>query len=191
MEDACVTGTRSIGELERALEQAGDALAGKELVWVFGVGAIAGLERLDSALKEVDLEVRILVGREMRLLSSVGFVEWDEGTLLDDGGALTNPGVQLANPLFGPHNPAWRNHDWKTARDVCAEIGHAVLDSVATAQGWSEARRRGSALGYSGLQGRLVFEHRVPRTSLTLLWCRGTWNGRPWEPLFAPSEEGS
>lgn len=189
VEDACITATRSIGELERTLDRAGDELAGKELIWVFGVGAIAGLERLDSALKEVDLEAQILVGREIRLLSSVGFAEWDEGTLLDEGGGLSNPSVQLANPLFGPHNPAWRNHDWKTARDVCSDIGYALLEQMAAEHNWSDLRRKGSALGFSGLQGRLVFEHRVPKTTLTLLWCRGTWNGRPWEPLFTPSED--
>ena len=81
------------------------------------------------------------------------------------------------------------NHDWKTARDVCSDIGYALLEQMTAEQNWSDLRRKGSALGFSGLQGRLVFEHRVPKTTLTLLWCRGTWNGRPWEPLFTPSED--
>ena len=78
----------------------------------------------------------------------------------------------------------WDGQDQAAARALCADIGYALLESTATQKGWSDARRRASALGYSGLQGRLVLGHRVPRSTLPCLWCRGTWSGRPWRPLF-------
>jgi HD superfamily phosphohydrolase len=40
------------------------------------------------------------------------------------------------------------------------------------------------AFGYSGLGGRVATMLSVPASTITALWCPGTYNGEPWVPLF-------
>ena len=188
VDDALLTG----GRQEDALEQLLDALDDERTAQLrqctvticVALGTDAGIERVGSLLEDRGLQPRIWAGREQRLLSDLGWAEWEAGTLLDDSGTIVSPGSHLADPLFSPHHPAWSGADHQVARSLCEDIGHALLEDLALAEGFSEARRRGAALGAAGLQGTLVMGHRTPRSTLPLLWCRGTWQGRTWIPLF-------
>jgi len=187
LDDCCVSGTRLLGTVRRLVEGLNEVhrsrLKRHGLVVVVSLATTAGLERVLRYCEEQAIPLRYLVGRERRLLSDLGWREWEDGGLLDEGGALTMPAVTLYQPLFSPHLTVWGG-DHIVARDLCDDIGQAILEDVALQKGWSPERRAGSGLGYSGLQGRLVLGHRVPRTTLPLLWCRGRWRGRPWVPLF-------
>ncbi len=179
-DDALVTGARSLRRLQALLEALSEeeraALRERELVLVFAMGTLVGIDTVGTWLEEQGLHPRILVGRERRLLSDLGLEELDAGTLYDlETGWLTQPGAQLAAPLFSVHEPVWAGRDPAVARDICLEIGRAVDPQ--------------NPLGLGGLQGRLVFGHRVPQTTVACLRAGGEWRDRPWEPLFAPEAE--
>jgi hypothetical protein len=192
-DDVCLTGTRHIGLLDGIWGGLNDVAKGRlqrhGLVLVFAMATTAGLERVGRWLERRSIPQRAVVGRERRLLSDLGWSEWDSGHLLDEGGALAQPAVHLIEPLFSPHNPVWGG-DHLAARALCADMGRALLEPMADAKGWSEARLTGSVLGFSGLQGRLVLGHRVPRSTLPVYWCAGRWRSRPWVPLFPDDAAG-
>ena len=133
--DAVITGAHPqvlLAQILDGLEPTQRAtLANRQLVLVFAIGTLVGIETLGSWLEGRGLNPRILVGRELRWLSGLGLEELDAGTLYDaDTGWLTQPGAQLADPLFSVHLPAWVGRDPSVAKQVCAEIG-AALDPQA------------------------------------------------------------
>jgi hypothetical protein len=88
-----------------------------------------------------------------------------------------------------PFSPAmcyiWRSLDERDRlRATLEEIGETLLERRAAEKQWAEKRRHESALGYSGFQRLLVFEHNVPKTTITALWERGHFQGTEWRPLF-------
>jgi hypothetical protein len=164
------------------------ALRARPLKFVFGIGTDAGRVQLSKLLDESRLDHEIIVGREFPLLSEQGRTALAQGSLFD-GEAIRDPVLSLATPLFSPFERVWpRDKSWEEARDFCEHVGYELLARRANSNEWSEGRRRASALGYSGVQGRLVFGHNVPKTTLTMLWESGAVDGHPWIPLF-PSRE--
>jgi len=137
-------------------------LRGRKLVFAFALATLHGESQLQAFIEDHQLMGRIVVGQSLQRLSAVG---WEH---LPD--VLTE--IELARPLFSPHNPHWRGRDWRVARARCVDIGTALCGPR-------------DALGYRGFQGRLVFGHRVPPSTLSLLWKEGVWRGRPWRPLFS------
>lgn len=193
-DDAVITGSRQQEAWEAALAELDPleraALADRELVLAFAIGAPVGVDHLGTWLESQGLRPRILVGHEQRLLSAFGWEELDADTLYDEAtGAVTQPLAVLAEPLFSVHDPTWAGRDPVVARDVCADIGRSLIGGLPDAADWSAARVAGAALGVGGLQGRDVFGHRTPESTLTLLWCPGTWRDRPWLPLFPDPED--
>lgn len=196
-DDALITGARLEQTLGPALDELSEAQrrALSERSWVIavGVGSLVGVEHIGSWLEsELGRAPRIVVGRDLRILSGLGLEELDAGTLYDEQtGALTQASAQLAEPLFSIHEPLWAGRDPQVAREVVTEIGQSLLGSLPDTADWTQARLRGTALGAGGLQGRLVFGHRTPETTVTCLWCPGTWRGHVWRPLFEQPEEAT
>ena len=132
------------------------------LVFVFSIASYFAEAALQSFIEEMGWMGQVLVGERLQRLSDVGWEHCPE--VLSE--------AELANPLFSPHAAVWDGRDWRDARALCVEIG-GTLDHP------------DHALGYRGFQGRLVLGHRVPRSTLTLLWKEGVWRGRRWAPLFS------
>jgi len=161
-DDALLDAAPLIAELEALDSGACKRLREVNLVCAFAIASYHGEATLREYLTERELLFQVLVGRRVARLSEIG---WEQ-----EPDVLTE--AELAEPLFSPHPPWWRGRDWNAARALCAEIGAALGDER-------------DALGRAGFQDRLVFGHRVPPTTLTLLWKSGAWKGKPWIPLFS------
>lgn len=68
-------------------------------------------------------------------------------------------------------------------KTFCTDVGYNILARRGQEKDWNDARRRESALGFSDFQRLLVFPYNVPKTTVTLLWERGTPEFA-WQPLF-------
>jgi len=148
------------------------------------VGSNWARHRLREFFTEHGLQGEIHHAHSIAVLSEQGMRDLGAGTLVDESKSLRDPVRQLGDPLFCPWSRLAHPGRWEEARDFCATVGYALLERIAADAGWTEHRRRASALGYSGIQGGLVFSHNVPRSCLTLLWASGVYRGRPWIPLF-------
>ena len=155
-----------------------------KLIFLFALGANAGFFRLKHFLSENGVDHEIVYAVEIPCLSHQGLQDLNDITLLDNSGTLSNSLRQLSQPIFAPWAHFEKPTEWEVAKDFCAEVGYSLLERYAKEGNWSDVRRCGSSLGYSGMQGRLVFSHNVPKTTLTLLWASGEYDGKPWIPLF-------
>ena len=71
--------------------------------------------------------------------------------------------------------------DRLNAENMCREIGYNLfLDK----DHWSKEKMYDNSLGYGNEQGLFVTFWNVPTTTLPILWKRGNYNDRIWEPLF-------
>jgi hypothetical protein len=132
------------------------------IVFAFSMASRFAVAALRSFIEERGWMGQVLVGESVQRLSDVGWQHCPE--IVSE--------AELANPLFSPHAAGWGARDWREARALCVDIGSA-LDHP------------DHALGHRGFQGRLVLGHRVPRSTLTLLWKEGAWMGKAWTPLFS------
>lgn len=79
---------------------------------------------------------------------------------------------------------AWASADERDELKAFAkEVGYNILGPRAQSKGWDDARRVESSLGFSDFQRLLIFPYNVPKTTVTMLWEKGTQD-RPWQPLF-------
>ncbi|WP_176042946.1 phosphoribosyltransferase-like protein [Burkholderia stabilis] len=87
--------------------------------------------------------------------------------------------------IFDPLGPVgWLNEEERDEMKVfCEDVGYRILERRSTAKGWTDQRRRESALGFSDRQRLLVFPYNVPKSTLTLLWERSSGDFH-WNPLF-------
>ncbi len=80
------------------------------------------------------------------------------------------------------HNP----RDRLLAEEMCKDIGyHLFSDKI----NWSEEKRQINSLGYGNEQRLFVSFWNVPTTTLPILWKRGNYNNKIWEPLFSRREK--
>jgi len=108
-------------------------------------------------------------------------------TGLNPGKVVLRYGViepELAK-AFEPLGPvAWASSRQRdTLKTFAEEVGYGILGPRAEKKAWDDERRRKSALGFSDFQRLLVFPYNVPKTTVTLLWEKGT-ESREWMPLF-------
>jgi hypothetical protein len=152
------------------------------------IGTTLAQVRLGKFFSDLEVAHTIVIGRVIPWLNEAGMEALIGRTLVDASGSLREPLQHLADPIFSPMSPLYRENQWERAKNLCDEIGFELLRSYAAERNWSIERQRGSALGFSGMQGRLVFSHNVPKTTLTLLWCGGQLEGKAWVPLFPARE---
>ena len=90
--------------------------------------------------------------------------------------------VYLKYKMLGP--VGWLDEEEREdMKEFCTDVGYKALAKRAESKGWTDERRRESALGFSDAQRILVFPYNVPKTSLTLLWEKSR-DSFEWEPLF-------
>ncbi|MDN7902149.1 hypothetical protein QZM82_38810 [Burkholderia cepacia] len=91
----------------------------------------------------------------------------------------------VSSRIFDPLGPVgWLNEEERDEmKAFCEDVGYRILEGRAKAKGWTDKRRRESALGFSDRQRLLVFPYNVPKTTLTLLWERSSGDFH-WNPLF-------
>ena len=108
-------------------------------------------------------------------------------TGIDPSRAIIRFGVleHSLSKAFQPMGPiAWASSDERNElRQFASEVGYDILEHRTRIKNWSDERRRESALGFSDFQRLLVFPYNVPKTTVTLLWEKGS-ETRPWRPLF-------
>jgi len=160
------------------------ALRTRNLIFVAAIGTSMSYLRLKRFLQDQDISHEIRFAEMIPLLSPKGVDDFQNGRLLDENRIIRNPLEQLAEPLFTPSSLLHRADALEEAKAFCEEVGYALLEQRAASDNWTDQRRRGSSLGYSGMQGRLVFAHNVPKPTLTLLWSEGMYRGKRWLPLF-------
>jgi len=203
LDDCLVTGTQAwhifselLGIWNRPPKYEPTALSATELaclrerriVLAAALGTDFARHRLNEFFRSQGIDHEVRFARTVPLLSESGVADLAEQRLFDASKSLNDPVRQLADPIFCPWARIDHPERWKEARDFCNDVGYALLEPISAASGWSDDRRRGSGLGYSGLQGKLVFSHNVPRSTLTLLWAPGVYGGRSWVPLFPARE---
>lgn len=90
-----------------------------------------------------------------------------------------------SSKVFDPLGPVgWLDEEEREdMKEFCTDVGYKALAKRAESKGWTDERRRESALGFSDAQRILVFPYNVPKTSLTLLWEKSR-DSFEWEPLF-------
>jgi len=76
--------------------------------------------------------------------------------------------------------------DRKACELICSEIGYQLF---ADKTDWSDGLKRERSLGYGNSQKMTVFFYNVPTSTLPILWKRGTYNNKKWEPLFPRREK--
>ncbi|WP_438820146.1 phosphoribosyltransferase-like protein [Burkholderia lata] len=91
----------------------------------------------------------------------------------------------VSSRIFDPLGPVgWLNEEERDEmKAFCEDVGYRILERRSTAKGWTDQRRRESALGFSDRQRLLVFPYNVPKSTLTLLWERSSGDFH-WNPLF-------
>lgn len=95
--------------------------------------------------------------------------------------AYSSVPVERLAGCFTPRSLIWNDRtERQMAMEVAFEIGYEILGE----KNWGETKRRERALGYGGLQRLLVFSHSTPKSTLPILWKKGPYRGKSWEPLF-------
>jgi len=78
--------------------------------------------------------------------------------------------------------------DMVDIRTAFARIGSQILARRAQAKSWPLDRAEKSALGFQDYQRLVVFQYNVPKSTLTALWEKGDYQGKPWLPLFPTND---
>jgi tetratricopeptide (TPR) repeat protein len=162
-------------------------LRSRHVIFVASVGTELSELYIGKFLKEHNISHEIRFGKKIPLLSPAGVDDLNAGLLWDGKGiTIQDPGRQLADPLFSPTSRLECGSEWRRAKTFCEKVGSALLEEKRKEKSWSKEWHKASSLGYGGMQGRLVLYHNVPKPTLTLLWCAGTYENSPWVPLFPP-----
>lgn len=69
------------------------------------------------------------------------------------------------------------------------KMGELIGNSLFEDKQWSEEIIKERALGYGNSQKLIVFFYNVPTTTLPILWKKGTYKNKVWEPLFPRREK--
>jgi len=164
-------------------------LRNRHLIFVAAVGTELAFLSLRQFLEKQHISHEIVFGKSIQLLTPAGTEDLLGGSMWDDGKiVIRDPLRQLAEPLFSATSQLQRAGAWEEAKTFCEDVGYALLEERAKREGWSDQWRKVSALGYGGMQMRIVFFNNVPRPTLTLLWSDGMYRGNAWTPLFRPRD---
>lgn len=137
-----------------------DSLRCRSIAILSCVAYTEGVERLQAALPNLGLELRVCKGF----------------TSLDEQVGCFHPTTDI---FYSD------DEDREEAKEMVERIGVQLL----AAKNWSDECKRLNALGYGGNQGLTVFFHNTPTSTLPVLWARGTVDGAPWFPLFLRREK--
>lgn len=90
-----------------------------------------------------------------------------------------------SSKAFAPLGPVrWDSAEQRDElKEFATETGYSILGQRAALKNWPDARRKESALGFSDFQRLIIFPYNVPKTTLPILWERGS-REHPWMPLF-------
>ncbi|MFT3924542.1 MAG: hypothetical protein QM778_18530 [Myxococcales bacterium] len=142
-------------------------------------------------------ELSALQQRKLRFLFCVATDKGTERVRKEISAARLDPGMidirsgvvePISAKAFDPMGPVpWASiSEREELKEFAQAVGYDILAEAAAEKGWSDGRRKESALGYSDLQRLLVFPYNVPKSTVTLLWGRGGSMG--WKPLFLGSD---
>lgn len=154
----------------------------------------------EKKLKESH-EVKLTASQLSRLkkfkLSLFTFVGFEEGKT-DFVNKLRELKLDMAEPYsflkqeegvgcFHPTSDIFESSkDREACKLICSEIGYQLF---ADKTDWSDGLKRERSLGYGNSQKMTVFFYNVPTSTLPILWKRGTYNNKKWEPLFPRREK--
>lgn len=83
-------------------------------------------------------------------------------------------------------SPIWRDQqEAARARALVADISRQLFEE----KHWPPEVLADRLLGYGNLQKLTVFPHNIPKSLLAPFWKAGTYEGRPWMPLFPERRE--
>ncbi len=82
------------------------------------------------------------------------------------------------------HNAKKQYFDSKEEREFAKALCHNIGYQLLKDERWPEEKRLKRSLGYGDSQKLIVFSHNVPTYTLPILWKKGIYNGKKWEPLF-------
>lgn len=132
----------------------------RSLTFLYCVVTDKGLSRFDECLAATGID-------PMRTTIKFGVLEHSSAKAFEPMGSVP-----------------WASVDEREeVKQFATEVGYDILGARAKRKNWEDSRRQESALGYSDFQRLLIFPYNVPKTSVTLLWERGT-ESRNWQPLF-------
>jgi len=160
--------------------------------------ALLGIE--DKELREEhetrlsDEQIAKLRKFEVRLLTLIGFEEGKKNLLEE----MQRLGLKMREVYsfrkleegVGCFHPATKlfdsTEDRENAEGMCREIGYELFSDKGS---WDVQKRKERSLGYGNSQKLIVFFYNVPTCTLPILWKKGTYGGRKWEPLFPRREK--
>lgn len=88
---------------------------------------------------------------------------------------------------FHPASPIFDNpQECEAAKFMCREIGYQLFSEKIN---WSDELRKERSSGYGNSQKLIVFFYNVPTSTLPILWKKGRYNNKKWEPLFLRREK--
>lgn len=109
------------------------------------------------------------------LLKELGFSNVSIIAYINDNNILFPKCFHPASGIF--LNP----EDSERAKEMCQFIGYQLFSDK---KHWSENKKKINSLGYGDKQRLIVTFWNVPTTTLPILWKRGIYNNKTWEPLF-------
>jgi len=131
---------------------------------------------------------------KLRLFTFVGFEEGKRKLLIE----LRNLGLNVEDiysflkmeekiGCFHPTSPVFDTpEEREKAKNMCEEIGYQLFFDKLD---WSDDLKKERALGYGNSQKLIVFFYNVPTSTLPILWKRGWYCNKKWEPLFLRREK--
>jgi len=139
-------------------------------------------------------QIRKLKKFKLRLFTLVGFEEGKKDFVTQ----LRKLGLNVEEPYsflkteerIGCFHPASTMFDTSQEREackaMCSEIGYQLFSDKTK---WPDELKKERSLGYGNSQKLMVFLYNVPTSTLPVLWKRGTYNNKEWEPLFLRREK--
>jgi hypothetical protein len=175
-DDSCISGTQAIHTIQELLgarelkphhtrhavalpKRLRQMFLARKVAFSFAVGVDYGMQMLSRELPALGLQADPIRACYREHLEDKPFQRYSSWTWAD-------------------------RSEMESLRRKLSSAGFQLLAQRATVKKWSEERRKESVLGFSDFQRMLVFEHNVPKTTITVLWEAGEVDGRRWTPLF-------
>lgn len=113
-----------------------------------------------------------------------------ESNLTEKLNALGFPNIKILSyykevkytSCFHPTSGVFKEpEERRIALEMCKEIGFQLFEEKSH---WSEEKKRKNSIGYGNAQKLIILSYNVPTSTLPILWKRGRYNDKEWEPLF-------